>query len=50
MKAEERGEELKGDKRRGEAEMKGGRGAEETAVAMRRDGEGNERRGQIKLD
>ncbi len=40
MKAEKRGEELN---------MKVGRGAEETAVATRRDGEGNERRGQIKL-
>ena len=50
MKAEQRGEELKGDKRRGEEDMKGWRGAEETAVATRRDGGGSERRGQIKLD
>ena len=30
--------------------MNEGRAAEETAVAMRGDGEGYERRGQIKLD
>lgn len=44
MKAEGRGEEQQGE------DLNKGRAAEETAVAMRGDGEGNESRGQIKLD
>lgn len=45
MKAEQRGEELK---LKGEEDVNGGRGAEETAVATRRDG--GEMRGEGRLN